>query len=193
MEQLTREDVKKIMPIILQPVIQRFNPPGIRKEIYERVLDLRNTAENEEHYLALMTANVAFLSEIHLGFEMLLETMLDKQVISTQTSLENMIYESQFVIKERLEEVREKYILHFAVFKDKEERKKQLELAYCPLLLSQNIKHDFLMEFIHPKNRTVSKSLLAADTKDVMDALHYYCNFYADMFLEGFTIDSYQA
>jgi len=186
---LTKEEVTNIISLLLQQLTGSWRKEKIHSDVVEIIMNMRIKTENEEQYMNLLQTNIAFANESTRALQQIMKVILDKKSFPSVQSVEKMLKDAQTRINEQLDKAVGFYASHFGHIEDPREKKQRLELTYCPILLANRIKTDFILGFIHENNREISERLFEAEPDHLLEALHHLSGFYASKLLEGLELD----
>jgi hypothetical protein len=186
---LTKEEVTKILSVILQQLASNWRKEKIHSDVMEIIMNMRIKAENEQEYMDLLLTNIAFAVESSRALQQIMELILKQKTFPSAQAIETMMKDAQTRINKQLENLVGTYRDHFAEIEDIKERKRRLELTYCPIILANRIKTDFILGFVHENNRKTSQELLNTEPAYILESLHHLSGFYASMLLEGIELE----
>ncbi|WP_461200863.1 hypothetical protein [Anoxybacillus sp. TBDG-1] len=182
MEQWTNDTVNRAVMALVQQLTKDWTKTKVHSEILEIFMNIRLETKTEEEYISLLLTNVAFATESSFALNKIFELILLNKQFPPAEAVQAWLTDAHQKIQEQLPTLRELYRKHFG---DEENIKRKLELSYCPVLLSNRIKTDFIFAFIHEQNQPMMKDFFDADPKAVLEALHHISGFFSSMILEG--------
>ncbi|RAK19828.1 hypothetical protein B0I26_1059 [Anoxybacillus vitaminiphilus] len=182
---LTKEEVTKLLSVILHQLAGSWQKEKIHSDVTEIIMNMRIKAENEQEYMDLLLANIAFAVESSRALQQIMELILKQKTLPSAQAIETMMKDAQTHINEQLGNLTGTYRAHFEKIEDEKERKRRLELTYCPVVLANRIKTDFILGFVHENNRETIKELLNTEPAYILESLHRLSGLYASMLLEG--------
>ncbi|MCG6175859.1 hypothetical protein [Anoxybacillus sp. LAT_31] len=177
----TNDTVNRTMMALVQQLTKDWTKTKVHSEILEIFMNMRLETKTEEEYVGLLLTNVAFATESSFALNKIFELILLHKQFPPAEAVQAWVTDAHKKIQEQLPTLREVYRKHFG---DEENIKRKLELSYCPVLLSNRIKTDFIFAFIHEQNQPMMKDFFDADPKVVLEALHHISGFFASMILE---------
>jgi hypothetical protein len=186
---LTKEEVTKILSVILQQLASNWRKEKIHSDVMEIIMNMRIKAENEQEYMDLLLTNIAFAVESSRALQQIMELILKQKTFPSAQAIETMMKDAQTRINKQLENLVGTYRDHFAEIEDIKERKRRLELTYCPIILANRLKTDFILGFVHENNRKTSQELLNTEPAYILESLHHLSGFHASMLLEGIELE----
>jgi hypothetical protein len=186
---LTKEEVTKVLSVFLHQLINGWRKEKVHSDVIEIIMNMRIKAEDEQEYMNLLLTNIAFATESSRALQQIMEMILRQKTFPPAQAIESMMKDAQARINEQLGNIVEAYRPHFEKIEDPKERKRRLELTYCPIILANRIKTDFILGFIHENNRETIQELLHAEPAYILEALHHLSGFYASMLLEGIELE----
>ena len=186
---LTKEEVTNVLSVLLQQLVGGWRKEKIHSDVMEIIMNMRIKAENEEQYMHLLLTNVAFANESTRALQQIMELILNQKKFPTVQAVEAMMKDAQTRIHGHLDKAIGFYAPHFEQIADPKEKKRRLELTYCPILIANRIKTDFILGFIHENNREIAARLFEAEPAHLLEALHHLSGFYASKLLEGLELE----
>jgi hypothetical protein len=186
---LTKEEVTKVLSVILQQLTSSWKKEKIHSDVMEIIMNMRIKAENDQEYMDLLLTNIAFAVESSRALQQIMELILKQKTFPSAQAIETMMKDAQTRIHEQLGNLIGTYRAHFEEIEDVKERKRRLELTYCPIILANRIKTDFILGFVHENNRETIKELLNTEPAYILEPLHHLSGFYASMLLEGIELE----
>lgn len=177
----TNDTVNRTVMALVQQLTKDWTKTKVHSEILEIFMNMRLETKTEEEYVSLLLTNVAFATESSFALNKIFELILLNKQFPPAEAVQAWLTDAHKKIQEQLPTLREVYRKHFG---DEENIKRKLELSYCPVLLSNRIKTDFIFAFIHEQNQPMMKDFFHADPKAVLEALHHISGFFASMILE---------
>jgi hypothetical protein len=186
---LTKEEVTKVLSVILHQLAGSWQKEKIHSDVMEIIMNMRIKAENEQEYMDLLLTNIAFSVESSRALQQIMELILKQKTFPPRQAIETMMKDAQTRINEQLGNLTGTYRAHFEKIEDVKERKRRLELTYCPIILANRLKTDFILGFVHENNRETIKELLNTEPAYILESLHHLSGFYASMLLEGIELE----
>ncbi|MGX1982263.1 hypothetical protein [Thermolongibacillus altinsuensis] len=181
----TKEEVNKVVMALIQQLTKDWTKTKVHSEVLEILMKMRMETKTEEEYIELLLTNVAFATESSFALQKIFELILTNKQFPPAEAVQAWLTDAHQKIDAQLPNIREAYRKHFGGDEDKQAFKQKLQLSYCPVLLSNRIKTDFIFAFIHEQNQPMMTDFFDADPKAVLEALHHISGFYASMILEG--------
>ncbi|WP_223249783.1 hypothetical protein [Anoxybacillus ayderensis] len=188
MEKWTNDTVNRTVMALVQQLTKDWTKTKVHSEILEIFMNMRLETKNEEEYVNLLLTNVAFATESSFALQKIFELILFNKQFPPAEAVQAWLTDAHEKIQQQLPTLRDVYWKHFSNAQGEENIKnikRKLELSYCPMLLSNRIKTDFIFAFIHEQNQPMMKDFFDADPKAVLEALHHISGFFASMILEG--------
>jgi hypothetical protein len=187
--EVTKEEIAQVLSVLLRQIINDWTKEKIHSDVLEVIMNMRIQTKNEEEYIQLLLANVAFATESTYVLQQILEAMLTNKSFPSAATVEAMMEEAQTRIHEQLPNIIGRYEARFASTSDENDRKQQLERSYCAILVANRIKTDFILTFIHESNQEMMKGFFDVNPNDVLEAFHHLSGAYASMLLEELELE----
>jgi hypothetical protein len=186
---LTKEEVTKVLSVILHQLTDSWRKEKIHSDVMEIIMNMRIKTENEQEYMDLLLTNIAFAVESSRALQQIMELILKQKTFPPAQAIETMMKDAHTRINEQLGNIIGTYRTHFEGIEDVKERKRRLELTYCPIIIANRIKTDFILGFVHENNRETIKELLDTEPAYILESLHHLSGLYASMLLEGMELE----